>query len=434
MLARSTRCARVLIAVVGATLAPALVACANGHASGYPDLHGARLEVVAAWSGPEQARFAAVLRGFTARTGAVVRYMPAHDRVPAYLDARLAAGDTPDVALLPQPGLLSRYARAGGLVPLAADTARVVRQEYSPEWQSLATVGGQLYGVWFKAANKSLLWYDLSAFERAGIAPPTDLDGLFTTAQAMRSLGIAPFSVGGADQWVLDDWFANLYLQIAGPARYDRLAAHRMPWTDPTVAATLRVMARLLTPANLRGGLVGALHLSFQDSVVEAFTNPPRAAMVYEGDFVAGMLAGHARIGVDVDAAPFPEATTRTVIGGGDVAVQMRRTPGAAALLRYLADPESAAIWARAGGFISPNQQLDLSDYPNPLTRLMARDLLEADDGFRFGLADLQPAAFGSTPGAGMQGALHDFLVSGDVAATQRRLEATATAAHAGPL
>jgi ABC-type glycerol-3-phosphate transport system substrate-binding protein len=334
---------------------------------------------------------------------------------------------------LPQPGLLAHYARAGQLVPLAADTARLVRQEYTPVWQSLATVNGRLYGVWFKAANKSLLWYDLSAFERAGIAPPTDLDRLFTTARSMQALGIAPFSVGGADQWVLDDWFANLYLQLAGPARYDRLAAHRMPWTDPTVAATLRVMARLLSPANLRGGLTGALHLSFEDSVGGAFTNPPRTAMVYEGDFVAGMLAGHARIGVDVDAAPFPEATTRTVMGGGDVAVQLRRAPAAAALMRYLAEPESAAIWARAGGFLSPNQELDLADYPNPLTRSIARSLLEAGDGFRFGLADLQPAAFGSTPGAGLQGLLHDFLISGDVAATQHRLEAAAMAAYAGP-
>lgn len=392
-----------------------------------------RVEVVAAWTGSEQAHFAAVLRGFTARTGAAVRYTPAHNQVPAYLDARLSAGDPPDVALLPQPGLLARYAQAGRLVPLAVDTARLVQQEYPPVWQSLATVNGRLYGVWFKAADKSLLWYDLSAFERAGIAPPANLDGLVATARTMRALGVAPFSVGAADQWVLDDWFANLYLQVAGPAHYDRLAAHRMPWTDSTVAATLRVMARLLTPANLRGGVTGTLHRSFEDSVAGAFTNPPRAAMVYEGDFVAGMLTGHARIGVDVDATAFPQATTRTVIGGGDVAVQLRRTPAAAALLRYLADPESAAIWARAGGFLSPNQELDLADYPNPLTRSIARSLLEAGDGFRFGLADLQPAAFGSTPGAGLQGALHDFLISGDVAATQHRLEAAATSAYAGP-
>jgi alpha-glucoside transport system substrate-binding protein len=99
--------------------------------------------------------------------------------------------------------------------------------------------------------------------------------------------------------------------------------------------------------------------------------------------------------------------------------------------MRYLADPAGAAIWAAHGGFISPNQSLDLAVYPDALTRSIARRLIEAGDGFRFDLSDLQPAAFGSTPGAGMQAALREFLVTRDVPATARRLERAAAAAYA---
>lgn len=428
---------RALTAVLGVALALAAASCGAPHrADDRPDLSGERLEVVASWTDTEQSRFLDVLRAFTARTGAVVAYTPARDSVAQVVDARLAAGRPPDVALLPQPGLLRRYAAAGRLVPLDSETEQLVRRDYAAVWRALASDGGRLYGVWFKAANKSLLWYDVGAFERAGIAPPEDLDRLLAAARAIRAAGLAPFSVGGADRWTLTDWFENLYLQLAGAASYDRLAAHELPWTDPSVLAALDLMRQLLAPRNLRGGVAGTDRMTFEDSVAKAFTSPPTAAMVVEGDFVASVVTArtHARIGVDVDAQPFPTARrgVPAMVGGGDVAVQLRRSRAGAELMRYLASPEAAAVWARAGGFVSANQELDLATYPDALSRSIARSVVEAGDGFRFDLSDQQPSAFGSTGDGGMQLALHDFLRTGDVPGTARRLEQMATAAYAG--
>ena len=91
---------------------------------------------------------------------------------------------------------------------------------------------------------------------------------------------IHEFSVGGQDGWTLADWFSNLYLRLAGPARYDRLAAHEIPWTDPSVIATLRLLARVLDPHVIAGGARGAVVTSYQESVQQAFAIPPAAAMV----------------------------------------------------------------------------------------------------------------------------------------------------------
>ena len=439
MMLSRVRSWRVVTVIVGVVLSAVLVSCTSDKsANGFAQLQGARLVVLAAWSGSEQRQFEAVLHGFAQLTQASVTYVSAEHGVPAALDKRFAAGDPPDVALLPQPGLLRKYAAAERLVPLDNATSAVVRRDYSPVWQSLASAEGKLYGVWFKAANKSLLWYDVGAFERAGMAPPDELRGLLPAARTIRASGVAPFSVGGADQWTLTDWFENLYLQLAGAHDYDLLAAHQIAWTDPSVQTTLGYMAQLLAPQFLRGGVAGALDTSFQDSVTHAFSAPPGAAMVAEGDFVAGVVTAQtkARIGIDVDVAPFPAANRAVpaVVGGGDIAVQLRSSQAAAELMRYLATPAAAAIWARAGGFISANLELDLSVYPDDVTRSIARSLLEAGDGFRFDLSDLQPAAFGSTPNTGMQGALREFLLSHDVPGTAQRLEVAAAAAYAaGP-
>jgi alpha-glucoside transport system substrate-binding protein len=421
--------------LAAAVLVVALVSgCAGGPALPGRHLSGRALEVAAVWSGTEQQRFQRVLRAFTRQTGVPVRYVSAGHSVPDFLSARLAAGHPPDVAFLPEPGLLRRYAREHLLVPLGGIAGGEVAENYSPAWRRLGSVDGTLYGVWFKAANKSLIWYNVGVFERAGVVPPTTVDGLMAVAHKLAASGTPAFAVGGADGWTLTDWFENLYLRVAGPARYDLLAAHEIRWTDPSVEATLRLLARVLSPQVIaqRGG--GALATSYEQSVRETFARHPVAAMVFEGDFVAGVISGktRARLGVDADVFPFPTVggSGQMVVGGGDAAVLMRRSAAGAALIRYLAGPQAPAIWAAQGGFISPDINLDLSVYPDPITRSIARTLLEAGRNFRFDLSDLQPASFGGTEGKGMRKILQQFLVTRDVTATAAQLEQAAERAY----
>ena len=426
------RPSRLLLAVLVALVA---AGCARG-AEEQPDVRGQRGEVLAVWSGEEQQRFQQVLDEFERRTGAEVVYTSAGHGIAPTLGARLAEGRPPDVAFLPQPGLLRGYVRQGVLTPLPAAMAEGVGRDYGPVWRDLASVDGRLYGVPFKAANKSLIWYDVAAFERAGVVPPDDLAGLLRVARALAAAGIPAFSVGGADGWTLTDWFENLYLRVAGAERYDLLAAHRIPWTDPTVTTALGLFLDLLAPDLVAGGTEAAVATRFEASVAGAFARPPAAAMVFEGDFVAGVVTARteAELGVDVDVFPFPAIgrSGTVAVGGGDFAVLMRPSDAGAALVRFLASPDAAARWAAEGGFISPNLNLDLSAYPDDITRELARGVLDAGEEFRFDLSDLTPATFGGTEGRGMRARLQELLVSRNVVGAAAALEADAAAAY-GP-
>lgn len=406
-------------------------ACAGGNEAS-DRIRGSTIEVMAGWTGTEQARFEAVISGFEAATGVTVTYSPVDD-VPAAVEARQPVASPPDVAFLPQPGVLRDYAARGLLVPMDDATVRLAKRNYGAVWNRLATAGGILYGIWFKAANKSLVWYNLGAFERAGVVPPDDVARLAEVAKTLSASGVPAFAVGGGDPWTLTDWFENLYLRVAGSARYDLLADHRIPWTDPSVRETLRLQAQLLAPDLVAGGVTAASNMAFPASVQAVFASPPAAAMTAEGDFAPGVLPvpTHRILGVDVDVFSFPPVGSSgpAVVGGGDVAVILRRSPAAAAFLQYLASPAAAARWAAHGGFVSPNVNLDLNTYPDDITRSIARSLLEAGDAFRFDLSDLQPRSFGSTPSAGMQAELRNLLVTEDVDGTAARLEEAATAA-----
>jgi alpha-glucoside transport system substrate-binding protein len=410
-------------------LAPA---CASTATDTAPDLRGEEIEVVAVWQDAEADAFERVLARFDERTGARTTYTStAGEAIATVLGGRLEAGDPPDVALLPQPGLIHELAAAGALEPISAVVGEQVAADWAPVWARLGSVEDELFGLWFKASAKSLIWYSIGAFEAAGVVPPDDLDGLMATAADLTAAGSTPWSLTGADgdAWTLTDWFENLYLNLAGPERYDALAARRIPWTDPSVGEALRAMAALLRPEHVVRA-AGA-ETTFTESVAAVFATEPVAAMVMEGDFVPGVVAGTtpATIGIDVDVFPFPGpvATDRLVVVGGDAAVLMRPSEAGAELLRFLASAEAATVWAGIGGFVSPNEAVELTAYPDATTRRIARSLLESGAGLRFDLSDLQPAAFGGTPGAGMWRELSRFLAApGEVAATMARLEAAA--------
>jgi alpha-glucoside transport system substrate-binding protein len=288
--------------------------------------------------------------------------------------------------------------------------------------------------VWFKAANKSTVWFNIPALQAAGVQTPKTWDEFKQALETIGASGTPPLSVGAADAWPLTDWFENIYLRTAGPDKYDQLVKHEIPWTDDSVKQALTAMGEVLTDQNLAGGTKGALSTDFAGSVSQVFANPPKAAIVYEGDFVAGVITGEtdAKLGEQADFFDFPSinGSQPSVVGGGDVAVLFKESAGGKELIKFLASGEAGEAWATLGGFTSPNKQVPLSAYPDDITRRSA-EAVATSQIFRFDLSDLVPSEFGVTPGRGLFKGFQDFLRSPkDVDKTARALEVAATAAY----
>ncbi|KUO13561.1 ABC transporter substrate-binding protein [Streptomyces sp. DSM 15324] len=450
---RTRRTVKTAAALAAGALALSLTACggdddkSTGSGSGtgtedtggdlsLPKLDGTTLEVAAVWTGAEQANFKKVLAEFEKRTGAKVTFVPAQDPIINFLGSKIAGGSPPDVAMLPQPGAIKQAVDQGWAKPLGADALKELRKNYAQGWQDIGKVDGKQYGVYYKAANKSLIWYNAPVFENAGASEPKTWDELLSTAQTVYDSGVTPFSIGGADGWTLTDWFENVYLSQAGPEKYDQLAQHKIKWTDPSVTKALTTLAQIWGKKDwIAGGASGALQTEFPASVTQTFTggDQPKAAMVYEGDFVQVNIADtKAKVGTDAKVFPFPKAgDTPPVVSGGDAAVVFKDSKGAQALATFLASPDAATIQAKLGGYLSPNKNVAISSYPNEVQQKIAKALIASGDDFRFDMSDQAPQAFGGTPGKGEWKDLQDFLKNPtDVAGTQRKLESDAAAAY----
>ncbi|MFF9016680.1 ABC transporter substrate-binding protein [Streptomyces sp. NPDC014870] len=431
-------------ATVTTALALALTVTACGGdtgpaAGGGGELAGKTVTVAGVWTGSEQKNFKKVLDAFTAKTGAKTVFVPSGDNVSTFVGSKIEGGNAPDVVLVPQVGVLQQFAKEGWLTPLSPKTTETATAGLAPVWKNYGTVDGKYYGLYFKAAHKSTIWYAPEALTQAGVNEPKSWQELLTAGRTLADSGRPAFAVAGEDGWTLTDWFENVYLSQAGPEKYDQLAQHKIKWTDESVVTALTTLAEVFKDKQLvAGGAQGALQTDFPGSVEKVFGPQPEAGMVYEGDFVGGVAKDEfgKKPGVDAKFFPFPAvgAGTAPVVSGGDAAVVLKDAKNADAgmkLLEFLATPEAAEVWAGAGGFLSPNKNVKPEAYSDDTTRATAASLVAAGDSVRFDMSDQAPAAFGGTKGAGEWKLLQDFLRDpSNPKATAAALEAEAAKAY----
>jgi alpha-glucoside transport system substrate-binding protein len=427
----------VVLAMLVAALALFATGCGGdgdgGSAEGSEDVTG-DISVMGIWGGAEQESFQAVIDGFNELyPNVTVSYTSGGDNLAPLLSSAVEGGNPPDIAAIAQPGLIAQFAEQGAIQPIDELRDAIV-ENFGESVADVGAVDGTQYGVMFKGANKATVWYNVAAFEEAGVEPPQTWEELIEVAATLKDAGITPFSVGVDVGWPITDLFENVYIRTAGAEMYDQLVAHEIAWTDQSVKDALAVMAEIFgDPTNLAGGTEGSLESDMPSSVAKVFSEDPDAAMVIIGDFAPGVNADNPlepETGFNVFTFPSVEGSGPAVVGSGDIFVEFRDSPAADAFLEYLTTPEAAEIWAERGGFSSPNKNLDTSVYPDEITLTTAGGLAEAET-FRFDGSDLMPSAFGATPAQGFWKGMTDFVANpDDVDGITQQLETAANQAY----
>jgi alpha-glucoside transport system substrate-binding protein len=391
------------------------------------------VSVMGIWVGEEQQSFQAVIDGFKEKQPDVtVKYNPVGDNLPTVLSTAVQGGNPPDIAAIAQPGLMTQFVDQDELQPLDYLEDSVV-ENFGQSVVDTGTVENSFYGLLWKANNASTVWYNVAAFEDAGVEAPTTWDAFLEDAGTIKASGVDAYSIAGADGWTLTDLFENIYLRTAGPEKYDQLSRHEIKWTDPSVTEALTEMAKIFSDSdNIAGGTTGALQTDFPTSVSNVLAPQPKASMVLEADFVPGVVMTTLKpeTGFNFFAFPSINDSPASVVAKGNLVITFRDSPAVRAFMEYLVSPESAEIWVKRGGFASPNKNVPAASYADPLLRETSQTMANADT-LRFDLADLQPSAFGATTGQGMWKLFQDLLRNPDnVNGIARQLEAAAAAAY----
>lgn len=351
---------------------------------------GAKVSIIAPWSGADLEAFWAVAQPFAARNGLRLSLESTPD-VPSILAARIAAGAPPDLAILPAVGSVRQYAADGALVPLRCvlDVEHLT-SGYPAGGQEAVSCDGELYGALFRLANESLVWYSPAEFQRRRWTAPLTWQDLVQLADDIARRGLTPWSLGlgcsAGNGEPGTDWIENILLRIAGPDTYDRWVRHEIPWTDPALRQAFLQWGEIVgRPRNLRGGPEAALEADALEAVDALYQEVPAAYLYLEGSAAQARIARRFPrqvVGRDYDCFVLPPMSLEEeapVVVGAEAIVLLNPSPQAGALLRYLLSEEAQATWLQEGGFVAPNAQLDLEQYPDPVSRKAARQLAEAE-------------------------------------------------------
>ncbi|MBQ2355753.1 MAG: extracellular solute-binding protein, partial [Treponema sp.] len=217
----------------------ALVGCSKKEQAASGGEGDKTILVQGAFRGEEQARFEEIIKIFNEKTGYNVVYEGSPD-FEVQIQVQTEAGTPPDVAALPQPGTMKRFAAAGYLKPLSDNVVKAIDANYAPVWKELGTGNdGKVYGVFHRVNAKSFVWYNKKEWSKRGYSVPKTWNELKTLQDKMVSDGIVPWSVGfesgAATGWAGTDWLEDLMLRTAGPDVYDKWVNHEIAFDDPAV-------------------------------------------------------------------------------------------------------------------------------------------------------------------------------------------------------
>ncbi|QNN54212.1 ABC transporter substrate-binding protein [Nocardioides mesophilus] len=379
--------------------------------TGFGDLTGKEVNVYTSILPPEQQAHEDSYKLFTECTGAKVNYEGSAE-FEAQLVVRVRSGNPPDIAYVPQPGLLNTLVTDTGKVVAPPDAvAKNVDDFFGEDWKSYGTVDGTFYAAPLGANVKSFVWYSPQTFKDNGWEIPKTWDEMIALSDKIVQEGkmkpwCAGIGSGEATGWPATDWLEDVVLRAAGPDVYDQWVNHEIPFNDPKIVDSLdKVGAILKNDDYVNGGLGDVKSIAtttFQDAGLPILKD--ECAMHRQASFYAANWPEGTKVAEDGDVfafylPPMSEEFGNPVLGGGEFVAAFNDEPATQALQVYL----SSDVWANekakatpAGGWVSANKGLEVDNLASPIDRLSAETLQDPDAVFRFDGSDQMPGAVGA--------------------------------------
>ncbi|TWA19966.1 maltose-binding protein /trehalose-binding protein /sucrose-binding protein [Sinorhizobium medicae] len=375
------------------------------------DLKGQTLTIFGPWRGEDEALFKSVYAYFVEATGVELKYSSSENyEQQIVIDTQ--AGSPPDIAILPQPGLIADLAAKGLLTPLGDETKQWLLDNYAAgqSWVDLSTYNGKdgtpaLYAFPYKIDVKSLVWYVPENFEDAGYEVPNTMEELKALTEKIAEDGEKPWCIGlgsgGATGWPATDWVEDLMLRTQPAETYDKWVKNEIPFTDAAVTGALEEFGWFArNDAFVEGGAAAVASADFRDSPKGLFSSPPKCYLHHQASFIPSFFPEGKVVGEDADFFYMPPYESKKelgnpVLGAGTLAMITRDTPAARAFIEFLKTPIAHEVWMAQTSFLTPYKSVNVDVYGNPPLKKQGEILLNATT-FRFDGSDLMPGKIGA--------------------------------------
>ncbi|MEE9964577.1 MAG: ABC transporter substrate-binding protein [Propionicimonas sp.] len=370
-----------------------------------PETSKTTVSVMYNFGGVQDEAFRKDLNAFASKNGITIDYQQS-DQFETLIQTKVKAGQAPDIALFPQPGILNSFASEGKLAALDTQVdVESVKADLLPGFLDAATVDGVIYGAPISMNIKSLYWYDKQAFAKAGLTPPKTQDELMALIAKVKAMGKTPICYGmGSDSatgWPGTDWIEDYVLQTNPVDVYDKWTDGEVKFNSPEIRKSFDIYTKIImTSGNTYGGAANTPAIKYSSAFNPMFTANPGCYTGKQGNFIISFFPAAVQKNLDARVGVFATPTVNgehPVLGGGDLAGAFTANDtNVKKVMNYLTnDPNFGVNIAKSGAALSPHKSFDPANYPNNLTREIVKTASDATV-FRFDGSDQMPAAVGA--------------------------------------
>ena len=358
------------------------------------------VKVFAGIRDPEATIMEGVFQQFTLCTGIKIAY-EATDQFETLLPVRVKGGNAPDIAIIPQPGLVATMVSTGKAVPVTSAVLKNIDTYYNPAWKTFTTIKGKVYGAPFGASSKSLVWYSPAQFTKLGVKIPTTWTEMEAIASKFKAAGTTPWCAGiesgAATGWPSTDWIEQMALRELGPDKYNQWWQGKLKFSSPEMLGVMNKVAAWLGTEAQVGNLQSVATRKFQDAGVPGLADG-KCGMLQQASFYASMFPAGTTFGPKGDANAFYLPPTNTkfgkpIMGAGEFPVAFSKKPEVGAVQAYLSSPAYGNERALLGGWTSANNGIALANYKDPVLKVVAESLQSKKGSIVFDASDLMPTA-----------------------------------------
>ena len=276
---------------------------------------------------------------------------------------------------------------------------------YSNHLTSIVSYQDNIYGGWTRLFPNSLIWYDISKFEKHNIQFD-NFENLIQDTRQIADNGISPWCANSESAastgWIQTNWMEDILLTKYGPAVYDDWSNLKINASNIKIYLSTKQIGDFIFYDN-------HIYQDYSSIWVREFRNLPKVMLDDSTDCFLSWSGHYFRHYIpdnyvylrDYAVTSFPKINfDNSVVGIGDNIVLIKEDDLSKQVISKILSENFGKVWSSNldSEFISANKNFDKNIIINELTQLeftIVHDAL-SKNSFRFDASEIMDRPIGS--------------------------------------
>ena len=312
------------------------------------------------------------------------------------------------IALIPNPQGVTNLAERGHLYKLNSLIVEdsLIHKIYPDHLTDIVSINSDIYAGWTRLFPNSLIWYDISKFEKYDDLNFQDFDSLISSTKTIADRGVTPWCANSESSastgWIQTNWLEDIILSKDGPEVYDRWSQLSIEASNIKIFSSIKIIEDFIFyPNHIHNGPDSIISKEFRSLPNVLLDDKNSCFLSWSGHYFRYYIPDEYVYGEDYGVFKLPKITLEnTLVGIGDAVVLIDDDYRARNVISEILSSKFGEKWSSYSDteFISANKYFNREIINNELTKYEF-DIVHASlkqDLFRYDASEVMARPIGS--------------------------------------